>query len=625
MKLKKMELSDWAFLLISAVGIAVRVYSFGTNPSGLNADEASIGYDAYAVMNYGIDRNGIHNPVQFVAWGSGQNALYGYLSMPFIGLFGLSPFSIRLVNLVLGIVSLFVFYALVKKTTKKEIALAAFFLLAVNPWHIMLSRWALESNIFPAVFMLAVYFLALSPEKRYCLPLSFFVFGVSLYAYGISYFFVPVFLLLALPYMLCHKKIRPANLGLSLAALAITSLPAILFVIVNYFGLDTIVTPFLSIPRLTGVAQFMTQSSIFNTDFIQNAAHNFVFFLRYFVTQEDVIWNVLPKYGFMYLFSLPFALLGLIRLIGHLLEPGRFKRSYIFLAWFSASVLLTFTLEICTNRINIIFFPLIFLVSLGIYRFVNRLESFPAAPAAAVVYIAGYCLLTYRHPSLPAILLFAVPIVIAGVLKVSKKRLEGKGRYGLFRAAVVLLSLAPAAYCVYLDRSVVRPAVLAAGLLVLTVLYAVMGKSRAKMLFIPIFTLYLALFSMFSYEYFTSYPERTGQVFYDSLGEAITYASQSSGGRINVTDKANMPYIFVLFYEKISPELFQRTVKYFNPGASFQNAEAFGRYGFERASPDDGRYSAYVVHNSELGEFDPDEFEIRTFRLYSVALRKEAD
>ena len=48
-------------------------------PGGLNQDEASAGYDAYAIFKYGIDRNGIRYPVHLVAWGSGQNALYSYL------------------------------------------------------------------------------------------------------------------------------------------------------------------------------------------------------------------------------------------------------------------------------------------------------------------------------------------------------------------------------------------------------------------------------------------------------------------------------------------------------------------------------------------------------------------
>src|SRR5574341_1966513 len=88
------------------VGIGARFLLFGSIPPGLNQDEASTGYDAYAILNYGMDRNGFHNPVHITSWGSGQSALYVYFAMPFIALFGLNVMAIRAVNLTFGIISL---------------------------------------------------------------------------------------------------------------------------------------------------------------------------------------------------------------------------------------------------------------------------------------------------------------------------------------------------------------------------------------------------------------------------------------------------------------------------------------------------------------------------------------
>ena len=72
-------------LAILLLGILVRVVGIAGAPRGFNQDEASAGYDAFAIAKYGIDRNGIHNPVHLIAWGSGQNAAYSWLCMPFIG------------------------------------------------------------------------------------------------------------------------------------------------------------------------------------------------------------------------------------------------------------------------------------------------------------------------------------------------------------------------------------------------------------------------------------------------------------------------------------------------------------------------------------------------------------
>src|SRR5580704_10517242 len=87
---------DLPILCMFVVGTVVRAYAFGAIPPGLQQDEASAGYDAYALLHYAIDRNGFHNPVAFVAWGSGMFALGAYLAMPFIAILGLNAFAIRL-------------------------------------------------------------------------------------------------------------------------------------------------------------------------------------------------------------------------------------------------------------------------------------------------------------------------------------------------------------------------------------------------------------------------------------------------------------------------------------------------------------------------------------------------
>ncbi|WP_148449203.1 hypothetical protein [Paenibacillus ihuae] len=80
----------------------------------MNQDEASIGYDAYAILHYGIDRSGVHLPIHLTAWGSGQNALYAYLSMPFLLLFGLTPLSVRALSAVMGLIGMLFFYLIMK-------------------------------------------------------------------------------------------------------------------------------------------------------------------------------------------------------------------------------------------------------------------------------------------------------------------------------------------------------------------------------------------------------------------------------------------------------------------------------------------------------------------------------
>ena len=81
---------------VLALGCAARLIALASLPAGLNQDEASALYDAWAILNYGVDRNMNRLPVLLVSWGSGQNALLSYLALPFIALLGPTVWALRL-------------------------------------------------------------------------------------------------------------------------------------------------------------------------------------------------------------------------------------------------------------------------------------------------------------------------------------------------------------------------------------------------------------------------------------------------------------------------------------------------------------------------------------------------
>ncbi|MDD9859768.1 MAG: hypothetical protein OXU40_04915, partial [Nitrospira sp.] len=126
-----------AVLLLT--GAVLRLLYLGEIPAGLWTDEASVGYAAWSLLHHGIDRNGYAWPVHFVAWGSGQSALYSYLSIPIIAAFDLTVFSIRLLMAVTGTASLLLFWRVAARD-QPSFALLALLLLTFCPWHLMLSR-----------------------------------------------------------------------------------------------------------------------------------------------------------------------------------------------------------------------------------------------------------------------------------------------------------------------------------------------------------------------------------------------------------------------------------------------------------------------------------------------------
>lgn len=57
-KLKKCNLINYNNLIIFIfiVGMLIRIVGIADMPNALNCDEASEGYEAYSILNYGIDR-----------------------------------------------------------------------------------------------------------------------------------------------------------------------------------------------------------------------------------------------------------------------------------------------------------------------------------------------------------------------------------------------------------------------------------------------------------------------------------------------------------------------------------------------------------------------------------------
>ena len=153
-------------LLILIMGVSTRLIAIDIYPNALNVDEASSGYESWSILNYGIDRNGKFLPVFLIAWGSGQNAFYSYLMMPFVAILGLNMWSLRLPMAIIGCISLIIMYLLLKELKDEKTALIGVEFFAICPWHIMKSRWALESNLFPEIILLAVYIMVLSVKNN---------------------------------------------------------------------------------------------------------------------------------------------------------------------------------------------------------------------------------------------------------------------------------------------------------------------------------------------------------------------------------------------------------------------------------------------------------------------------
>ncbi len=197
-------------LLIIVLAFVLRFYKLDVYPA-LNADEASNAYDAYSLITTGMDQHGHKWPLTFQSFNDYKPGLYVYLTLPFVKVFGLNEWSARIPGALLGVLSVWAIYLLVKELFKNQrLAIFSAFLLAISPWHIQFSRGGWEVNT--ATFFLLTGFLFLfralddrkERKRSKYLILSALFLCLSLYAYHAVRVIIP---LLGLLILLIYRKI----------------------------------------------------------------------------------------------------------------------------------------------------------------------------------------------------------------------------------------------------------------------------------------------------------------------------------------------------------------------------------------------------------------------------------
>lgn len=370
------------FSIIMLLGMVLRIWKFGMLPDGINQDEAFAGYEAYSLLHYGKDSSNYSFPIYFTAWGSGMNALEIYLMIPFIRLLGLTPLAIRLPQLLVSIFTLLVLYLLAKKLYSTNIALIALFLVAICPWHVMMSRWGLESNLTPGFLIFALYFFILGTENPRFFILSSVFYGLTLYCYATIWLIVPIILFSQVIYCLMYKKIYLCKeIAWSFFILLLVAFPLLLFLLINYGLLPEIRTPYLSIPRLA----FMRKGEVS----LNNIGSNFQHFATMLFFQSDNYHvNTIPQYGIFYHFTLPLFLTGFVCMIIESIKSichKSFYPSVFILINAIAPGLLGLLISTNLTKINSLFLPMLIIAAYGLIWIGKKVK--PAYYILCVLYI----------------------------------------------------------------------------------------------------------------------------------------------------------------------------------------------------------------------------------------------
>lgn len=372
------------FLLFSILLLAIglRFFYYTASPPALFTDEADQGYNAYSLLKTGRDEHGVFLPVSLRSFGDWKPPMQTYLSIPFIWLFGLEEFNVRLPSMILGLFSIFVAYSLVKRLGLNEkIGLLLSFFLTISPWHIHQSRSAMLVLVALFFFLTGFAFFLKGVNIRKNLIISTFHFSLAIYAYYGMRLIVPLFIFCLLFFYRKNFPQPKKAILVSTASFFIFLSPLLLAFFQNpdvVFGRAKTVSVFYDQGINLRLWEFASEEGSGHT-FMARLYHNKLYayaidITRRFFSHLDGVFLFLggdaappfliPNMGVFYLLDGIFLITGMYYLIKSK------KRIAVLILLFLATSLVPASLTFMTPSSNRTFsavFPLLFIATFGLY------------------------------------------------------------------------------------------------------------------------------------------------------------------------------------------------------------------------------------------------------------------
>lgn len=199
------------WVLILSLALVVRILGLQSVPPAPYWEEVALGYDAWSILQTGRDHHGSFLPlIAFESFGDYKPSLFFYYLVPFLAVFGLETWVVRLASVAIGFVSVVILGLLFEKVVTSHLKKPSWWrvlgsaVLALAPWHIMMSRTAFEAHL--AMTLLAggvlLWLIGLGNVKHKLpwLMSSVFLIVVSSYAYHSHRVVAPLLLIVLTVY-----------------------------------------------------------------------------------------------------------------------------------------------------------------------------------------------------------------------------------------------------------------------------------------------------------------------------------------------------------------------------------------------------------------------------------------
>lgn len=357
-------------ILLLMLGALLRLICLGGLPGGRHQDESFVAWNAFALWQEGMDSAGNRFPVYLADWGDGHSALYSWLLIPLYAILGeenMTAFVTRLPQAVVGILTLWAVYLLLKKMFGRACGLWGLFLLSICPWHVMMCRWGLDANLAPAFLIFGLYFFIKGLDDKRFLLLSALLYGIGLYSYAVIWTAVPVMVLMQAVYGLYHKKLRVDRWSVASAVLLfLLALPLLLFVLVNGGVLEQINLPFMTIPVMSGYRADELAVSL--SGMWSNLRRVGTLLWRQNIGAP---YDILLPYGLFYDIGRVFILAGSLLLLWNTIRKMRkkqFSYEFFIVIQLAGAGVVGMLVYAVLHQINCLYIPLVICEAYGVWR-----------------------------------------------------------------------------------------------------------------------------------------------------------------------------------------------------------------------------------------------------------------
>ena len=380
-------------VIIFILFLFTRLWLLDQVPLGSHVDETATAYNSFNIANYGVDRYLNPFPLYFLNFGGGQSPMYTYLGAILVKIFGYSLFITRLPAVFFGLLTLVFGYLIGKEIKGDKFGILVAFLITICPYFFMASRWGLDCNLMLGIMTVAVYVLlkAIKTNKISLYVLSGIVFGLVLYSYAISYLIVPMVLLGIMIYLIYIKQMSFKKFIAVALPLVIVGFPMILNFLINAGIISEIRTDFFTIPKMINdrVSEVSCENVFFNFKHIVS-----------YLTFDTLIYNSFPKFGTLYLFSIPMVILGIIVAFYNAIRRIKSKQFdvYVYLCIIFVVIFISILFikdGYIINKGNCVFICLVIFLGLGLLELMKYFKNLSFI--FIIVYLLSFSYFSYYY------------------------------------------------------------------------------------------------------------------------------------------------------------------------------------------------------------------------------------